>query len=430
VRRLLYVSYIFPPMVAGGAPRAHQFCKYLPEFGWAPTVLTGPATAAEAVDDGALRELPGCVAVVRAPCPLAERGSRGLPNPRAGLAGFVRRAARAACRLALLPDRQVLWKSGAVRAGLEASRREPHDAILATFGPGSNLLVGQRLAELTGLPLVVEFRDLWADLPHPVFATPLHRRLAERMERRAVAAARRVVAVSERMAGHLAARHGRRPEEVVAIANGFDPADLARVRDAREGQGPDRPFRLCYAGSVYGQYDLGPFLDVLGELARQGAVSSENLRVEFVGNFPPEEVARRGLAGLVECRPHVPHAAVFDAFARADALLVIEAPGYWAEFSYAAKVFDYLLPGKPVLALVEAGGNSARLLEAAGLGRIAHPADRAAIRGALLDVLRLKGAPPKKMDIAAPPLADFDRRRLSQRLAGVLDEAAAHAAAQ
>jgi len=423
VRRVLFVSYIFPPMVAGGAPRAHQFCRYLPEHGWAPTVLTGPADDSAAVDALALAELPPCVRVVRADCPLSGRAARGAANPRGGLAAAMRGAARAASRLVLLPDRQVLWKAAALRAGREALAGERHDAVLATFGPGTNLLVGRELAAVGDLPLVVDFRDLWADLPHPVFATPLHRWLAARMERRAVAAASRITAVSARMAGHLAARHGRRPEEAVAITNGFDPADLARVRDER-GPAGGRPFRLCYTGSVYGQYDLGPFLDVLGGLTRDGLASPETLRVEFVGNFPPEEAARRGLSGLVECRPHVPHAGVFDAFARADALLMIEAPGYWAEFSYAAKVFDYLLPGKPVLALVEPGGNSARLLEAAGLGCTAHPADRAAIRAALLEVMRLKGAPPKAMNISAPPLADFDRRRLAARLAAVLDEAA------
>jgi len=424
VKRVLYVSYIFPPMVAGGAPRAHQFCKYLPEHGWAPTVLTGPVAAGSAVDDAALGELPDCVEVVRADCPLAARGARGAPDRRRGLAGIARRAAQTASRLVLVPDRQVLWKRRAVRAGLAALGRARHEAVLATFGPGTNLLVGRRLAEASGLPLVVDFRDLWADLPHPVFPTPLHRSFAGRLERRAVAAASRIVAVSERMAAHLAERHGRRPEEAAAITNGFDPADAGRVRDERGPAADGRPFRLCYTGSVYGQYDLGPFLDVLGGLLREGTVDPAALRVEFTGNFPPEEAARRGLSAVVECRPHVPHAGVFEAFARADALLMIEAPGYWAEFSYAAKVFDYLLPGKPVLALVEPGGNSARLLEAAGLGRVAHPADRAAIRRALLDCLALKGAPPKAMDISRPPLAGFDRRRLAGKLAAVLDDAA------
>ena len=423
LRRLLFVSYLYPPMVAGGVPRVFQFSKYLPEFGWAPTVLTGPALGAEAVDEGALRELPPCVEIVRAPCPLAAHGPRGAPNPRTGLSGLPRRAARLAMRLVLVPDRQVLWVAHAVRAGLRALRRARHEVILATYGPGSNLLVGRRLAELSGLPLVLDFRDLWSDVPQPVFATGLHRALAGRFERRAVAAARRVVAVSEPMAAHLAERHRRRPEEFAAITNGFDPADLARVRDARAG--PGRPFRLGFTGSLYGGRDLGPFLDALAGLRREGALSPDTFRVEFVGNFPPEEAERRGLADLVECRPHVPHAGVFEVFARADALMVIEAPGYWAQFSYAAKVFEYLLAGKPILALVEPGGNSARLLEAVGLGRIAHPADRAAIRAALLELLKLKGAPPKPVDISRPPLCDFDRRRLTGRLAAVLAAAAA-----
>ena len=88
MKRVLFVSYVFPPMVAGGAPRLGQFAKYLPQFGWAPTVLTGPLTPATAVDERSLRELPDCVKVVRARCPMSGVGVRGsrpswLPSPHA-----------------------------------------------------------------------------------------------------------------------------------------------------------------------------------------------------------------------------------------------------------------------------------------------------------------------------------------------------------
>lgn len=421
MKRVLFVSYLFPPMAAGGVPRVAQFCKYLPEFDWEPTVLTGPLVPAADIDREALRQLPDCVEVVRAPCPLGAQGVRGSANPRSGLAGLARRAARLAMRLVLVPDRQILWKRNAVRAGLAALAAKKHAVILATFGPGTNLLVGRELARRSGLPLVLDFRDLWADLPQPAFATPLHRALASRMERRAVAAAGKVVAVSENMAAHLAERHGRRRKDVVSITNGFDPTDLARAKDEREEAG--RPFRICYTGSVYGGYDLGPFFGALSDLSRDRIIGSESFRAEFAGNLPAQEIRRWGLEGLVESRPYVPHSEVFEVMARADVLLLIEAPGYWAQFSYAAKIFDYLLTGKPVLALVESGGNSARLLERAGVGHIADPGNRDGIRRALEGLLSFKGAPPRPVDISREPLADFDRRRLAGKLAHVLGEA-------
>ena len=420
MKRVLFVSYLFPPMVAGGIPRVAQFCKYLPKFGWTPTALTGPLVPAAAVDPESLRELPDCVKVIRARCPLASRGIRGSANPRSGLTGFLQKAARFAMRLVLHPDRQVLWLRGAVRAGLEALERDQHDAILATYGPASNILVAERLAQASGLPLVLDFRDLWADLPRPGFATPIHRRLAARLERRALAAAARVTAVSQRMADHMAARHHLPPENVTAIPNGFDPADLEAVHDRRE---KNAPFRLIYCGSLYSAQHLDTFLEAVSELSAARKISPSELRLEFVGNLPPSEPRRFGIGDYVESHPYVPHRGVFDYLARADAMLLLEAPGYCGEMGYSVKLFDYALTGKPVLALADEKGNSARLLRELRTGRIVDSRDRAGIRSAIMELLKARGAAPKVVDIESPVLREFNRLHLVERLARVLTEA-------
>ena len=133
-----------------------------------------------------------------------------------------------------------------------------------------------------------------------------------------------------------------------------------------------------------------------------------------------------GVDAFVDASPFVPHAQVFDALGPADALLVVEKPGYYARNGYAAKVFDYLLTGKPVLGLVERGGNTDRLLRAAGVGPIVEPGDEPGLRAALLELLARKGARPQRVDCNAPPLRDFDRGRLVARLAGVLDDVVAN----
>jgi glycosyltransferase involved in cell wall biosynthesis len=407
---------VFPPLVAGGAPRMGQFARMLPEFGWDVTVLTAKH---DGVDKRALEALASRATIVETWSPSSALVRRGVAAPKRGLRGLARRTLRTAALSLVFPDREVFWVPGAIAAGRHALATTPHDLVLATHGPASDLVVGRTLARAARLPLVVDFRDLWSTLPMPVFTTPLHRAAARRLEQSIVRDASRLVAVAPRMAEDLATTHGIAFDRAISITNGFDPDDAPRVRDHRAG-----PFRLMYTGSVHAHYDLDPFWRAVKALAKRGAISPNTFRVEFVGNLAMSDLRSFGIDEFVEHKPFVAHDEVFDELARADALLVVETPGYYARYGYAAKVFDYLLTGKPVLALVEEGGNTSRLLREAGVGYGAEPSDGPGVLAALERVLALKGAPPRRVDCDAPPLGAFNRRHLVARLAAALDDVA------
>jgi len=419
--RVLVVSHVFPPQVAGGAPRMGQFARLLPEYGWDVTVLT--ARHDIAVDRAAVDALAGRAEIVEVWSPMSAVAPRGRPAPRHGLASIARRMLKTAATSIVFPDREVFWVPAAVAAGRRALAATRHDVVLATHGPASNLIVGRLLARAFQIPLVVDFRDLWATLPMPIFPTRVHRSAARRLERAAVQAASRLIAVAPLMARELATAHGRDERDAISITNGFDPADRERVSDARVGA--QRPFRLMYTGSVNVHYNLDPFWRAVRALADEGRITPETFRIEFVGNLALSDVRSHGVEPFVETGPYVPHDQVFAAFGRADALLLVETPGYYARYSYVAKVFDYLLTGKPVVALVEDGGNTFRLLRDARVGHSADPTDADAIRRVLEEVLALKGRPPRAVDCEVEPFVAFNRRHLVHKLATVLDDVVA-----
>ena len=425
MKRVLFVSYIFPPMVAGGALRVGQFAKYLPEFGWQPTILTVPFSSSTAVDLRAVNELPDAVDVLRAYCPVDRAVPRGSGGPRRGLKGALNRVARGVTRFSSLPDRQVLWYPRAMRAGREALQAKAHDAVLATYRPATNFLVGARLARAFRLPLVLDYRDLWSDNPLIPWASPFHHWICRYLECKWVRQAAKMIGVSPGMQRFLAERHGRPPEDVFNVTNGFDPVDVTKVQDRRDGNDAKRPFRLCYTGSVYGPYKLETFAHAVRDLAAKGTLTPETFRIQFIGKLSPDEPHLWGIPEFVDACPPVAHHEVFEALATADAMLMIEAPGYWAEYSYAVKIFDYLLTGKPVLGLVEAHGNSGRLLQSTGVGYVAHPYDRTAIAETITRLIATKGSVPHPVDIDREPLHAFNRRVLTERLAEVLDAAVA-----
>src|SRR5579862_4546368 len=225
MRRLLLVTYHFPPEPVAGALRPGFLAKYLPEFGWEVTVVTRPLGEAN---------LP-CT-IVRAPAPFAVNGHRsGRSSPVRRLLGQARDAL-------LFPDRTATWLPTAIGQGLAVTGSERFDAVLSTAMPPTVHLVGAALARVRGLPWIADYRDPWTGnfyLQHGTLRTALDMRF-ERLLMRSAAA---LTTISQPIADHLEGLHGR-PARV--IPNGFDPdqwRDLAGI--------VPRGFELCYTGTMY-----------------------------------------------------------------------------------------------------------------------------------------------------------------------------------
>src|SRR5687767_15441564 len=116
-----------------------QFARLLPDYGWDVTVLTGQHNDSVAIDRDGASSIAERAHVISTWSP--QLAKRGQPVPRHGIAGLARRAVRTAAMSVVFPDRQVFWVPGAIEAGRRALRAVKHDAILATHGPASNLLV-------------------------------------------------------------------------------------------------------------------------------------------------------------------------------------------------------------------------------------------------------------------------------------------------
>jgi glycosyltransferase involved in cell wall biosynthesis len=333
------------------------------------------------------------------------------------------RARRALARWLLVVDPEIGWLPFAARRGRRLLRGGGYDALLSTSGPYTDHLVGLRLKRATGLPWVADFRDPWLGNESASFPTALHRALVARLERRVVEAADRVLVVSEPMRTMLLARYaGLAPGNVVALPNGFDPADFVGVEPAaRDGR-----LTLVYAGSLYGSRTARPFLAALRRVVDGGGVPRGQIRVRLAGNTGQEAaqvVAEWGLGDVVELSGYLSHRQVLAEQLAADALLLIVGAGPGSEVVLTAKIFEYLAVGAPILGLVPPGA-AADLLREARVGRLAPPDDEAAIAAALSALF----ADWQSGRLAATPdpavVARYNRREQARRLAAILDELA------
>lgn len=323
------------------------------------------------------------------------------------------------------PDPQCAWLKPAVTAAKLWPRSETPDAVLATGGPWTSLLVGQALAEHWRVPFIADYRDPWSNNPYVSFQSPFLNRRARALEASVCRSAGRIIANTPELQAQLARDYPEHAHKIVAITNGYDPDLFPRVAGARAEDGGTQDSRqgmeLCHFGTVYGKRTPVVLFQVALELVEAGRLTSSHVRFRFVGSWdvddPVCERVAQALerAGILKRDPAVPHHACLQQMLQADALLVMQPD---SPLQIPGKLYEYVATRRP-LVLIGGEGATANLVNRCGFG-VAVPNDAARIRQVLLDIIER----PHGLKVPAPEQVQrFDYRQLTADVAGQLDAA-------
>ena len=347
MKRVLMVAFYFPPRNNIACYRAGCFAKYLPDSGWLPTVLCQdwPADRPDS-DPDFVGGIPEAVEVHRVPAP-PERGLYDRVILRK-LAPY------------LWPHRApILWWRVARQRMMALLEKQSFDAIWATSDPLTPLALAAEGASIAQLPWIADLRDC---LNVQRFGSWYKRGFFRRQERRLCRLANHVVTVSEGLAAVLRDL-SRRPVSV--IYNGFDPALLPA-----DASRPAPVFTILYAGTlVSGAQDPKPFFHALDLCFARQQLDPSKVEVQFLGTVPDRvtnELVATGLKLPVRVLPRVAHREALAAQKAASVLLLIAYKT--AKGIMTGKVFDYLLAGRPILAVPDDGETTAALLKRTGAG--------------------------------------------------------------
>lgn len=388
MKRVLFITYYWPPSGGAGVQRGLKFVKYLPAFGVEPIVLTVDPEQASypSLDTSLNAEVAAGVRVIRTRSfePLrilaAVAGKQAVPH--AGFAGRKEGLAQRAMRWVrgnwMLPDARRGWVKHAVEAATRTIREEGIDTILISSPPHSSQLIGLALKQrFPGLRWIADLRDPWTDIyfAKELMKGPRAERRDAAWEARVLREADAVVVVGPSMKAAFAKRYGAAVERRIAvIPNGYDQADIDRIPPvpAREGA-----FRITYVGTMAGSYD--PRVLFAAARRMRGAVDRP-LELRFVGSIAPEVKALAHAEGVDDlCRwlPPVPHDEALREMAAADMLLLVIPGGPGEERILTGKLFEYLAVQRPILGIGPAGGDAGAIIAECGAGRMfgRHEAD-------------------------------------------------------
>jgi glycosyltransferase involved in cell wall biosynthesis len=369
LKRVLFISYAFPPVGGAGVQRVTKFVKYLPHQGWLPSVLTVANPSVPAWDPTLLKDIPAQTIIRRAET--LEPGykfksavSNTSFGPRDGggsVRRFIANASRRLAQLILQPDPQVLWLPDAIRQGKRMLGEISHAAIIASGPPFSAFLVGKALARHSGVPLILDYRDEWdlssAYLEHKS-ADRFSLLLKRRMQRSVLRAARAVLTTTKASAAAVEEirKKSGGDAHVECFYNGFDPDDFAETTSETERSDF---YRLVYVGTLWNLTSVAPLVEAVRRLAEHEPALISRLELVFAGRRTPEQQQIVNNLKQLPCRivehGYVAHENAISLMVSADVLctLLSDLPG--AGRVVPAKLFEYMATGRPILAIAPRG---------------------------------------------------------------------------
>lgn len=435
MKRVLIITYYWPPSGGSGVQRWLKFAKYLPQSGWQPVIYTPSNPELPARDESLESEIPVQAEILTQPIrepyafyrkwmgasrdakvvnPIGKQG-KGLKSK---ISLFVRANL-------FIPDPRCLWIRPSVEWLSDYLREYPVDAIVSTGPPHSMHLIARGLKRCFPLiPWIADFRDPWTRIFYfkhlPMLPTVLNRH--RRLEASVLREADRVVAVSRQMQDDLRAslaRKGGDPEKVELITNGYDEADF--VGEAR----PSPLFTLVHTGLL--SQDGNPEIcwEVLGSRYRRDPDFRRRFRLVLAGKTDPavlDAIVRNGLGDALEDRGYLPHAEITGLQRSASVLLLPLRCEPEARGILTGKFFEYLAAGRPILAFGPEDGDVAAILRETGAGKICEWSDREAVSQTLHRLFEayLTGLPaPWQGDPEA--IRQYSRRELTRRLVELLE---------
>ena len=433
MKRVLIITYYWPPSGGSGVQRWLKMSKYLPENDWGPVIYTTKNAEYPIVDSSLEKDVAPDLEVIRRP--IFEpydyyKKFLGIKKEETVKMGFIeekekKHGWKESISLWIrgnlfIPDARCWWVKPSVRYLKSYLKEHPVDAIISTGPPHSMHLIAMKLKEELGIPWIADFRDPWTEIDYydDLHLTRWADRKHHRLEREVLEKADKVVTVAPDGAKRLG-RLGNR--NVRTIYNGFDRDD-----DAQTPVSLSDTFTLTYLGVLSKIQNPEQFWQVLGELVKEDEEFSKKLKIKLIGqidNSVIRSIKEQGLSGYVALSPYVPHDQVSEVHRSSTLLLLFLMPDSEPRTKglLTGKLFEYMASGRPILCIGPEDGDAAHILKETHAGQTVNFEDKKKMKEVIKDLYQkyLKNGLPSN---ESQEVEKYSRRALTGEYGKLLDK--------
>ncbi len=371
MKKVLIISYYWPPSGGAGVQRWLKFVKYLPQFGIQPHVYTPSNPEAPAQDESLQKDIPSEAVIVQQPIfePYSFykkfTGKKGNIN-----AGFLSEDKDSRQKFTekmsiwvrgnlFIPDARVMWVKPSIKFLTKYIKENEIEVVISSGPPHSMHLIAMELKRKLNIKWIADFRDPWTniDFYKDLMLTNWADKKHHRLEKEVLQKADEIITIGKTIASELEIIRGKK---VHVITNGFDSEDFSTA-----SQNANEDFSIIHIGSINSDRNHEIFWRGISELMSDNAGFNKKLKIIFIGKLDYsvyEVIEKYNLKEKVEIISYLPHDEAVNYLSTASLLYLPLNNTPNAKGILSGKFFEYLAVGKPILGIGHPNGDAAEIM--------------------------------------------------------------------
>ena len=434
-KKVLIITYYWPPGGGAGVQRWLKFTKYMRDFGYEPVIYTAENPEYPSTDESLSKDVPDNITVLKTrvwePYQLYKWFTLQKKGHRIN-SGFLNKDKKKGMgeRISVwirgnlfIPDARKFWIRPSIRYLTRYLKEHPVNLLVSTGPPHSMHMIACRVAEKTKIPWVADFRDPWTNIDyyHDLMLGPRADRKHHRLEQKVLRSATAVSVVSNDMKQQFEEIGSR---NIRVIPNGFDPDDFNMPEGKEQsGEVPDRKFSLTHIGTIVPSRNPHSLWRVLSALVTENEDLANDLVVRLVGAADyavNRSVEESNLGPWVQFEDYLPHQKAVGLLKESQVLLLLINNTPNAKGILTGKFFEYMNAGRPILAIGPKNGETDQILRETGTGKLADFDDRDGLKDIILDYYHKYRQ--GQLEVEASNVHNYSRKNLTGRMTELFTE--------
>lgn len=379
IKKILIITYYWPPAGGPGVQRWLKFAKYLPEFGWKPTVFIPENPSYPLLDESLEKDVPKDLEIIKTkiwePYQLAEKLNKSNKKFKAGQFDVGQNQSWKS-KLSIwvrgnffIPDARVFWVKPSTKYLKKYLSEKHFDAVVTTGPPHSLHLIGLGLKkEFPGLKWIADFRDPWTEISYHkhLKLTKSSDKKHRDLEHKVFKTADITLATSFTDAENFR----KNGANAICITNGFD-SDASTTFNRPSEYGKEK-FTLSYVGVLEQLRNPEILWKVLDEIITENDGFANDFELKFAGRIDDrilDYLNSLKLKNSIKNLGYLSHDKALQEMANSDLLLITNFPQESSKGIIPGKIFEYLATGKQILSFGPKDADVATILEETKAGK-------------------------------------------------------------
>lgn len=428
-KKILIITYYWPPAGGPGVQRWLKFAKYLPEFGWKPIIFTPENPSYPLIDESLMKDVPEDLEIIKTkiwePYQLAEKLNKSNKKFKAGQFDVGNNQSWKS-KLSIwvrgnffIPDARVFWVNPSVKYLEQYLKINKIDVVVTSGPPHSLHLIGLQLKkQFPEIKWIADFRDPWTEISYYKHLKLTNK--SDKKHRQLESDVFKNADITLATSYTDAENFRKNGAHAVCITNGFDESDSSNPQTLKSSDSATK-FTLSYIGVLEQLRNPENLWKALDQLVETNAEFAENFRLKFVGRIDDKilnAIETSRLKNHIDNLGYLSHDKAINEMSNSTVLLITNFPNASSKGIIPGKIFEYLATGKQIISFGPDDADVAKILDETKAGKHFSYDNSEEIKNFILEKFELWKI--GNLSENTGNIEQFSRRNLTKQLSDIL----------